>query len=103
MNIKSKLAQFAPKKVVNKAINKGEYNGDNWATVSIIIQTLCSTKMSSDGEQVEFIYKDKTIGWARENGAAWIDNKAYKTLKEDFERFLAANDQADAYYTAEVS
>ena len=40
--------------------------------------------------------------WAKKNGIAWIDNRAYKVLKKNFEHFIAADDQADAYYTAEV-
>lgn len=84
MSIQSGLAKLAPKAVVNKAIDKGNYKGDNWATVSTIIQAMCGTRMSPDGKKLEFIYKGKAIGWAKQDGTGWIDDNAYKALKKEF-------------------
>ena len=83
MGIKRALAKVAPKAISDKAIDKGEHNGDDWAMVSAITQSMCEGRF--DGKRMNFVYKDKTVGWAKQDGTSWFDDDAYDRVKKDFE------------------
>lgn len=83
MGIKRGLAKIAPKAISDKAIDKGEHNGDDWAMVSAITQSMCEGRF--DGKQMNFYYKDKQVGFAKQDGTSWFDDKAYDVVKKDFE------------------
>lgn len=84
MSVKSNLAKFAPKNVVEKGIAKGEHRGDNWSKVGAVISRMCETEHKEDGT-VEFIYEGKVIGWARPNGQCWCDDSAYVKMREAYD------------------
>ncbi len=84
MGVKSNLAKIAPKNIVDKAVHKGEYKGDDWMTVSTVIQTMCEIKTRPNGQMI-FFYKGKNIGWAKPDGTSWIDDRVYESIKKNFE------------------
>lgn len=83
MGIKRGLAKIAPKAISDKAIDKGEFQGDDWMTVSVVLQKMCKTEMK--GKSVDLIYDDKVVGFIKQDGTSWCDDKAYVKIKEAFD------------------
>lgn len=85
MSVSSTIAKAVPETIARKQIAKNEYNGDDWNTVAVVIQTMCEIRRNSDNS-VDFIYKDRKIGWAKSNGTCWCDGNAYKEMRKEYDR-----------------
>ena len=82
MSVKSTLAKKLPESIARKGIAKGSHRGDNWVTVSTIIQAMCEMRPTDDG--YDFVYNGKVIGWAKNNGTNWCDDSAYVKMREEY-------------------
>ena len=98
MGIKRSLAKIAPKAISDKAIDKGEHNGDDWATVSVVTQAMCNVVPDKDGK-MNFTYNDKTVGWAKRDGTSWFDDAAYDEVKKAYD---ALPEEQRAQYNTQI-
>ena len=83
MSLRSNLAKLVPDPFKQNGINKGNHNGDDWSTVNQLIRDMCKINYSKD--KAEFFYDGKCVGWAKSDGKAWIDEKAYNKIKADWD------------------
>lgn len=84
MSIKSNLAKLAPSAVQIKQGEKYEFEGDSWGTVNTIIRKMCRIEYTKEG--ATFFYKDKEVGWAKNDArqTSWMDASAYRQMKEEY-------------------
>ena len=93
MGIKRGLAKIAPKAISDKAIDKGEHNGDDWATVSVVAMRMCEARLANEST-MDLYYNDKKVGFAKADGTSWFDDNAYDEVKAAFNA-LPEEDKAE--------
>jgi hypothetical protein len=84
MSIKSNLAKLVPSAIQTKQAEKYEFEGDSWGTVNTIIRKMCRIEYTKEG--ATFFYKDKEVGWAKNDArqTSWMDASAYRQMKEEY-------------------
>lgn len=74
---------------INHNITHGSRNGESMADISARILNLCTVD-----ENHNLILNGHKIGWIKENGMGWIDDKAYDTILKNMP-LLTIPDPAD--------